>query len=110
MKALWRHLRLFKRQLVLLSFLGVVSAAANGFVPYITGRFFDTLIGVSRGELDAGQIPVWLSFFLAWVVIQLVANNADWVIDRLRRSVDIKLHWASRQRVHTLVPSPDVFP
>lgn len=92
MKALWRHLRLFKRQLVLLSFLGVVSAAANGFVPYITGRFFDTLIGVSRGELDAGQIPVWLSFFLAWVVIQLVANNADWVIDRLRRSVDIKLH------------------
>ncbi|MBI2047546.1 MAG: ABC transporter ATP-binding protein [Parcubacteria group bacterium] len=91
-KALWRHVRPFKKQLLLLSFLGLISAAANGFVPYITGRFFDTLINVSQGKSGAGEIPPWLFFLGLWALIQFIANNIDWIIDRLRRSVDTKLH------------------
>ena len=48
LRAIWRHVRPFKSGLTVLVFLGLVSAVANGFVPYITGRFFDALIAVSE--------------------------------------------------------------
>ncbi|MBI2108760.1 MAG: ABC transporter ATP-binding protein [Parcubacteria group bacterium] len=91
-KALWRHMRPFKRQLIILSFLGLISAAANGFVPYITGRFFDTLINVSQGDSGVSEIQPWIFFLGLWAIIQFIANNIDWVIDRIRRSVDTRLH------------------
>jgi ATP-binding cassette subfamily B protein len=95
MLAIWRHLQPYKGTLLLLSGLGIISASANGAVPYVTGRFFDALIAVSLGESATAQgLPVWLFFLGIWTGIQLVANNIDWVIDRLRRTVDTKIHMA----------------
>jgi len=91
-KALWRHLKPFKRELIILSLLGVVSAIANGFIPFITGRFFDALIAIAAGKEQGGAIPLWASILGIWAFIQLVANNIDWIADRLRRSVDTKMH------------------
>ena len=90
LKAIMRHVKPFKIQLLILVALGLVSAVANGFVPYITGRFFDALIGVSHGEVAifAGLFPLWASLLFAWTIVQLVANNIDWIMDRLRRRVD----------------------
>lgn len=91
LRAIWRHVRPFKKELTILVILGVTSAIANGFVPYITGRFFDTLINLSQGvdTLATSTLPLWAVLLGAWVLAQLVANNVDWVMDRLRRKVDI---------------------
>ena len=92
-KAIWRHLQPFKGQVYLLVFLGVISAIANGFVPYVTGRFFDTLIGVSNHTATAGywMLPLWGFFLLLWTIIQLISNNVDWIMDRIKRNVDLSV-------------------
>lgn len=92
--AIWRHCKPFKKELLALVLLGIVSAVANGFVPYITGRFFDTLIALSQGKIPVGigSLPLWEIFLGAWALVQIIANNTDWVIDRLRRRVDTEVH------------------
>ncbi len=93
LRAIWRHVRPFKKELTILVFLGIVSAIANGFVPYVTGRFFDTLIELSRGTntLATSTLPLWAVLLVVWVLVQLVANNIDWVMDRLRRKIDTQV-------------------
>jgi len=47
--------------LIILSVLGVVSAIANGVVPYLVGRLFDAII--SPAPVFAGtpaEMPIWL--------------------------------------------------
>jgi len=94
LRAIGRHTKVHRNQLILLSFLGIISAAANGFVPYVTGRFLDALIGVSQGQSAYYNLfPLWAVFLGIWAFVQLVANNIDWVMDRLRRQVDNKVHF-----------------
>lgn len=90
--AIIRHGRPFKTQLTILALLGVISAIANGFIPYVTGRFFDALIDLSTGVTPVyGPIALWMFFLIIWCVVELVANNIDWIIDRLRRKVEVSL-------------------
>lgn len=91
LRAIWRHIQPFKKEFTTLVVLGIVSAIANGFVPYVTGRFFDALIGLSRGEhtLSLSKLPLWVALLSVWVFVQIIANNIDWIMDRLRRRVDI---------------------
>ncbi len=95
LRAIARHVKPFRGTLLLLSFLGLISAIANGFVPYVTGRFFDALISVSQGHatMYSSSLPLWAFFLGVWVLIQLIANNIDWVLDRLRRKVDTEVHF-----------------
>ncbi len=95
--AIRRFTRPFRRELGVLLALGIVSAVANGSVPYVTGRFFDALIGLSEGRSAAaawaGGWPLWGALLAIWALIQLVANNVDWIDDRLRRKVDTGLQF-----------------
>ncbi len=95
LKAIWRHLKPFKPKLVVLILLGIISAISNGFVPYITGRFFDTLIDLSQHKESfvSGSLPLWAVLLGIWAIIQLIANNIDWIMDRMRRKVDTKVHF-----------------
>jgi ABC-type multidrug transport system fused ATPase/permease subunit len=95
LRAIWRHVQSFKKELTILVILGIVSAIANGFVPYVTGRFFDTLIELSRGvrTLTTSTLPLWVVLLGVWVLVQLIANNIDWIMDRLRRRVDTEIHF-----------------
>lgn len=92
-KAIWRHIQPFKGTLSLLFILGVISAVSNGFVPYLTGRFFDALIGFSENktELVDGSIQLWVILLTVWAIIQLVANNIDWIMDRVKRRMETDL-------------------
>jgi ABC-type multidrug transport system fused ATPase/permease subunit len=49
-RGIWRHVRPYRNKLAVLAFLGLISAVANGAVPYVTGRFFDALIALSQGQ------------------------------------------------------------
>src|SRR5206468_1990665 len=82
-------------KVTLLATLGFISAGANGFVPYITGRFFDALIGVSQHKVDmfSSSLPFWIVLLGGWVLTQLVANNIDWVMDRTRRKLANDMHF-----------------
>lgn len=95
LRAIWRHVRPFKKELTILLFLGIVSAVANGFLPYVTGRFFDTLIDLSRGTstFSTSSLPLWAVLLGVWVLVQLVATNIDWIMDRLRRRIDLEVHF-----------------
>ena len=92
--AIRRFLRPFKKEITVIAVLGVVSAIMNGVVPYVTGRFFDALILLSGGKYAAGWfgLPLWGSLLALWSVIQIAANNVDWIGDRLRRRVDLGIH------------------
>ncbi|OGZ11669.1 MAG: hypothetical protein A2942_00685 [Candidatus Lloydbacteria bacterium RIFCSPLOWO2_01_FULL_50_20] len=95
LRVIWRrHLSPFRRELAILSVLGLFSAVANGVVPYVTGRFFDALVGVSVGKttLASAGLPLWAFLLMAWAFVQLVANNIDWIIDRRRRILDTGLN------------------
>lgn len=93
LRAIWRHARPLKKEITVLVGLGIVSAIANGFVPYVTGRFFDTLIQLSQGKHTEAMnsLPLWAVLLGLWVFVQLVANNIDWVMDRLRRRVETEV-------------------
>ena len=82
-KILFRHLKDYKPSIILLAILGVISAVANGTVPYIVGSFLDALVDFSR-TMSWGEITifVWLALLIIWVLAQLAANIVDWVIDR----------------------------
>ncbi len=102
-KAIWRHAKPFKGTLVALFVLGIISAIANGFVPFVTGKFFDALVSVSehKSALQAG-LPLWLFLLIAWTIVQLVANNIDWISDRIGRKVKlgIQLNVESSGLIH----------
>lgn len=90
-RGIWRHVRSYRGQLLLLAFLGLISAAANGAVPYVTGRFFDALIALSQGK-TSDEFPFWATMLIIWAVIQIIANGVDWVMDRSRRRIDSFVH------------------
>lgn len=112
LRAIWRHVQSFKKELSILVALGIVSAVANGFVPYVTGRFFDTLIELSKGttSLTSSMLPLWALLLGVWVLVQLVANNIDWVMDRLRRRVDMGVQTGLQVKGFThLIRSPMMY-
>lgn len=104
-KAIWTQLRFFKLQIIILSVLGLISATANGVVPYVIGRFFDTLIALAAGDVvTTGSIPLWLGFLLLWAFIQIIVNFTDWIIQRVSRNVEVDLQTGIQARgfIHLL--------
>ena len=91
----WRHVKPHKSMLVSLFILGLISAVSNGSVPYIAGRFFDALIGVSEGAYGAHAIPTWEILLAVWAVVQIIAGGTDWILDRLRRLLDNKVSFGA---------------
>ncbi|MCR4284374.1 MAG: ABC transporter ATP-binding protein/permease [Parcubacteria group bacterium] len=74
-----RYLAEYKNDIILLSVLGVISALANGAVPYLVGRLFDAII--SPGVIFVGtsiEMPFWLFFVIIWGIAQFIANFVDW--------------------------------
>lgn len=91
-KGVWRHSKIYKGYFITLMVLGLISATANGFVPYVTGHFFDALISIQTGAAPIFSLAPWAFFLAAWTLIQAVANSIDWIMDRMRRYIDTLVH------------------
>lgn len=87
-RALWEALRPDRRGIIILAALGIVAAAANGSVPYLTGRFFDALAEMSRGDQT---LFVAYTAFGVWVGMQLIANAAEWYNSHFSRRLETDL-------------------
>ena len=91
-KGIWRHIRFAKKQIIIISVISIFSALANGSIPLITGKFFDALIDISKGVEASESFPIWATLLIIWALVQLFANNFDWIADRLKRNFDAKAH------------------
>ena len=76
-----RHIGRFKNELSILSILAVISALANGSVPYISGRLFDSILQNDFITITTKFfLPSWAFFVLIWFIISILANQVDWFI------------------------------
>lgn len=104
-RGIWRHVREYKSTIILMAGLGVISAIANGAVPYVTGRFFDALIALSQGNsAEATGLPLWALLLGAWALTRIASDSVDWWTDRKRRllAVDLQLGVQAEGFVHIL--------
>jgi ATP-binding cassette subfamily B protein len=92
-----------RRQMILVSILGLVSAAANGLVPFVIGRFLDALVALKAPEGFAPFVPILL-LLGGWLAIQCVANLVDWLNERNRTQIDtrVRLHIRAQGLSHLL--------
>ncbi|MFZ1075144.1 MAG: ABC transporter ATP-binding protein [Minisyncoccia bacterium] len=101
-KALSRQLNPYKGVLTLLSIAGIFSAAANGVIPYITGRFFDTLVNPHIIAVPLlGSYQGWSVLLATWFVAQIIANGVSWLIDRQSRLLTTELEIAVQANAFT---------
>src|SRR3989344_5235914 len=90
-KIVFRYLSKYKKEIIILSVLGVISALANGVVPFIVGSFLDAVLGQSQIFVwTAIEMPLWLFFLISLGIVQLIANVVDWVNDRRSRLVGLE--------------------
>lgn len=82
-KIIFREFFKYKKQVILLSFLGIIYAIASGFVPYLAGQLIDAISNTSRNFILFNiEAPVWAGFLALWAGAQLISNNLDWVGNR----------------------------
>lgn len=87
-KILFKYLFKYKKEIIPLSFLGVISGFANAAVPYIAGSFFDSILSISATvEYSGYTTPLWIIFIILFGIIQIFANLSDWVIDRKSKKI-----------------------
>jgi len=79
-KVLLQYLSYYRKDIVVLSVIGVLSAIGNGVVPYIAGRFFDSIITPSVVNILNTTMPLYLGLLILWAIVQLVTSIIDWRI------------------------------
>jgi len=86
--ALWKLIQPEKKGFYIIAFLGVFSAALNGSVPYLTGKFFDALTNYVKDEIT---VVVVFGVLSVWFAAQFFSNAIDWYTAHLFRSLDTRL-------------------
>ncbi|MDP3988720.1 MAG: ABC transporter ATP-binding protein [bacterium] len=78
----------YRREVILLSVLGIISGLANGVVPYLVGLFFDALAGTREftDTLPSG-VMLLITILSMWLGVQLIANVSDWYIGKKQRYI-----------------------
>ncbi len=82
-KVLLKYISQYKKEIITLSIMGILSAIGNGFVPYIVGRFFDVISSTQKVNIFDYFIPVYLALLILWAIIQLITYILDWKINIL---------------------------
>lgn len=91
LKGIRRHLKPFRKEIIIISILGVIAAIANGLIPFLIGKFIDAIVALLEGDPLSGGYT-WVAFLGIWALAQVIGDVLDWIVDRMRRAGDIKLH------------------
>ncbi len=85
LKVLLKYIGQYRREIIVLSIMGIFSAIGNGIVPYVVGRFFDVLTsaGTVAVPLFSFTIPLYAGLLIIWAVIQFITYILDWRINIL---------------------------
>lgn len=82
-KVLLKYMAQYRREITVLSVMGILSAIGNGVVPYIIGRFFDVITSPERVEILSYSVPVFAALLTVWAIVQLITYILDWKISIL---------------------------
>ena len=84
--ALKRQLSPYAHAIAILTILEMLLALANGVIPYITGKFVDSLVAPHMTSvLVLGHVPLWEALIGAWLALQVFSNGISFVADRRTR-------------------------
>lgn len=82
MGLVFKHLKPHKRELFLLSLLGVISAITGATIPLIMGRFLDGIVnGKELVVFGIHPTPYWVIFLALFVAIQMLNDLVSWIIN-----------------------------
>ncbi|MEX0877276.1 MAG: ABC transporter ATP-binding protein [Candidatus Spechtbacterales bacterium] len=77
-KIIFKYLLNYRREIIALSVLGLISALANGTVPFLVGRFLDSILSDNDLSFFSYMVPLWLFLLAIWFLVQFIASYADW--------------------------------
>lgn len=80
-KVLLKYLGQYKRSIIFLSVIGILSAVGNGVIPYIAGRFFDAIITPSSTQILGYTFSLYIVLLILWSIAQLITYILDWRIN-----------------------------
>lgn len=83
LKVLLKYISQYRKEIIVLSIMGILSAIGNGIVPYIVGRFFDVITSSEKINVFSYFVPVYLFLLIIWAIIQLITYILDWKINIL---------------------------
>ena len=101
---LLRYIKQYRKTIVILSVIGILSAVGNAFMPYISGRFFDSIINTSSINIFGYTLPLFAGLLILWCVVQSITYVMDWRISILSQYVSntIWLDYISQGFVYLL--------
>ena len=77
-RVLLSYLGKYRRSIIILSLLGIISAIGNAVIPYIAGRFFDSILNPDAVNLFGFSLPLFAAILILWAVIQSITYTIDW--------------------------------
>ena len=77
-RVMMKYLGGYKRQIVILSVIGVLSALGNGVIPYIIGKFFDAISSPDTVHVLGFVLPLYAGLLIIWTLVQCVTYVMDW--------------------------------
>lgn len=78
LKIIFGYLKNYEKDLIIISILGIISAVANGSVPYFAGKIFDSILKPSKIIFYKYEIFSFFIFIFAWFIVRLIADLVDW--------------------------------
>jgi ABC-type multidrug transport system fused ATPase/permease subunit len=88
-----KHLAPYRRELFLLSLLGIVAAITGGAIPLVMGRFLDAIVnGNILTLVGFPEIPHWAIFLCLFAGIQLLSDFTNWIIDTRASRFGTRIH------------------
>ncbi|MDP3996649.1 MAG: ABC transporter transmembrane domain-containing protein, partial [bacterium] len=93
-----KYLKKYRRETVVLSALGIVSAFGNGTIPLVAGRFFDAIITPSSFSFLDVVLPLFAWLLIIWTAVQIITYSVDWQINIKSENFSNKVwvdYWAA---------------
>jgi len=91
-KIIFKYLLVHRKDIIVISVLGIISALSTALVPMLVGKFLDSIVTPTVTYLPGLAIPSWVTFLSLWLLVQITSNTADWANDLKRRKLGTYFH------------------